>query len=285
MKGDEFNIILSNLKASDEETWLSIQSHIGVILSNWAKREKIELDWVASAEGIGSAGSVEKEVYSRFREGLLSGLLKADSYSDYKRAVFMFCLEILEDQYARFHQLLTTGNNAAWQRVYERLYIYTAKWLSERKIEGEVARDIYQDSMLTFFKKITSKELHFETSREYKSYYFRILELKTMEDRRQRIRHRQRWAESESIPLFGTMQEDGYEADDQYLRIEKIIGNSISGDEEFILRQYYFQGEKLSEIAKALHISDGNCRQKKLQVLRKIAVIYHQTEPIKHEPQ
>ena len=54
---------------------------MGIILNTWAKREKIELDWVASSEGIRDAGSVVQEVYSGFKKGLLSGILKAESYS------------------------------------------------------------------------------------------------------------------------------------------------------------------------------------------------------------
>ena len=78
--------------------------------------------------------------------------------------------------------------------------------------------------------------------------------------------------------LWRTIQDDPYEADDQYNLIERIMRNSLSEDEALILKQYYFHGDKLSEIAKALGISDGNCRQKKLQALRKIAAHYHQAE-------
>lgn len=284
MKAEEFNIILYRLRASDKEAWSSIQSHIGIVLSTWAKREKIELDWVASAEGIVSAGSVVMEVYSRFREGLLSGTLKAESYSEYKRAILMYCQEILEDQYIRFYALIRAGNDAAWQRVYERLYIYAAKWLAERKFEAEAARDMYQDSMLTLVNKVRSTELNFESSREFKSYYFRILEFKAMEGGRKRILQKQKWPEMESPHPLRSMQEDAFETDDRYFFIEKIMRNSISKNEAFILMRYYFYGEKLSEIAAALHISEGNCRQKKLQVLRKIAAVYHQIETTKHRP-
>lgn len=285
MKGDEFNILLDRLKASDEETWSGIRSHMEIILNSWAKREKIELDWVASGEGTGMGGSVVKEVFSRFRKELLSGLLEAGSYADYKMAVFRYAREILKDQYVRFYKLIREGNSEAWKKVYERLYIYAAKWLSERKIDAEASSDIYQDSILTLFKKVNTEDLKFETSREFKSYYFRILELKFMEGSRKRIWNKQKWPDTESAHLFRSLQEEAYEADDRYYLIEKIMHNSISSDEKFILKHYYFNGEKLSEIAAALHITDGNCRQKKLQALRKIATIYQQTEGIKKEPQ
>jgi RNA polymerase sigma factor (sigma-70 family) len=285
MKVDEFTILLDRLKASDEDAWLSVKSHIGIIICSWAKREKIELDWVASAEGTGSAGSVPMEVYNRFREELFSGMMKAESFSDYKEAVYLYTKEILEDQFPRFYNLIRTRDNTAWQRVYGRLYIIAARWLSDRNIKAEVARDIYQESVVTFFEKVTVKELRFETSRDFKSYYFRILELKTMEGSRKRMLHNQRWLEIESSHLFGSIPEDGYESDDKYFLIEKIMHNSISRDEKFILKHYYFHREKLSEIAKALSISDGSCRQKKLQALRKIAAIYQQTEFSKQRPQ
>jgi len=285
MKGDEFHILLDRLKASDAETWSGIRSHIEIILNSWAKREKIELDWVRSYEGIGNPGSVVEEVYSRFREGLLSGILKTNNYSEYKKAVFQFAGEILKDQYVRFNEIIREGNNKAWKKVHDRLYIYAAKWLSERKIEGETASDIYQDSILTLYHKVREEELHFETSREFKSYYFRILEFKFMEGSRKKISNRQKWPETEAGRLFRSLQEEAYETDDRYYIIKEIMSNSISREEEYILKQYYFHGEKLTEIASALQISDGNCRQKKLQALRKIAAIYHQTELKKQGPQ
>jgi RNA polymerase sigma factor (sigma-70 family) len=278
MKGGEFTYLLNRLKASDEEAWSSIQSHIEIILSSWARREKLELDWVASGEGMGNSGSVVRKVYSWFRSGLLSGKVMIENYTEYKRAIFSYCQELLEGGYGRFYKMLSSRNNTAWQRVYERLFMYAAKWLSERKIEGEAARIIYQDAMLTFFEKISSEELLFETSRECKSYFFKILEFKTMEHKRKGMLRSHRWKDMDAGPLLLPIQDDPFEADDQYKLIERIMRNSLSEDEALILKQYYFQGEKLSEIAKALRISDGNCRQKKLQALRKIAAHYHQAE-------
>ena len=285
MKGDEFKILLNRLKASDEDAWLSIKSHVGIIITSWAKREKFELDWVASTEGIGSAGNVLSEVYSRFRDELLSGNLETDNYTDYKAAIFIYTKEILEDQFARFYTLIMEGDHTAWRKVNERIYLYTAKWFSDRKIKAEAIRDIYQESMLTFFEKVTLRELSFETSREIKSYYFRILELKTMEGNRKKMIHTQRWSETDSGHLFRPMPEERFETDDKFFFIEKIMRDSISRDEAFILKQYYFHEEKLSDIAKALHISDGNCRQKKLQALRKIAAVYNQIEVTKLQKQ
>ena len=264
------------LKAFDEDAWMSIKSHIGIILSSWAKHEKIELDWVATVEGIRDNGSVREEVYSRFRDELLSGMQEADCYGDYKVAILMYAHEILEDQFVRFYNLIPEKNNGAWERVNERLYIYAAKWLSDRKVAAEIAREIYQESVLTFFEKVTVKKLHFDTSRDFKSYYFRILELKTIEFNRKSKLHSQRLSESELSQFFRPIEEESYEADDRYYFIEKIMNDSLSKDEKYILRHYYFHSEKLSDIAKTLKISDGNCRQKKLQALRKIAAVYHQ---------
>jgi RNA polymerase sigma factor (sigma-70 family) len=278
MEGGEFTLLLNRLKASDNEAWLSIQSHIKIILSSWARREKIELDWVASGEEIGNSGSLVQRVYNWFRSELSSGMLIVENYAEYKRAIFSYCQELLAEEYVIFYEMICAGNKIAWQRVYERLYIYAAKWLSEKKIEGEEARVVYQESMLTFFEKIRTRELRFESSREFKSYFFKVLEYKTMEHSRKRMLRSHRWKEMDADHLLRPIQEDPYEADDQYKIIERIMRNSLSEDEVFILRQHYFHGDKLSKIAEALRISDGNCRQKKLQALRKIAAHYHQAE-------
>jgi len=273
MKGDEFTTLLNKLRASDEESWLSIHSHMEIILRSWARKEKIELDWVVSGEVIGNTDSVVLEVYNRFRRDFMSGSLNITSYADYRKAVLSYCQEIMEDQYPRFHQLIAAGNDRAWQRVYERLYLYAAKWLSERLIEGEAGRVVYQESLLTLFEKVRSSELTFKTSREFKSYYFKILEFKSMEERRKMKLRSQRWTELDPDHMLRIIPKDPFEADDEFVRIEKIMRNSISKDEAFILKQYYFQRKKLSEIAKALSITNGNCRQKKLQALRKIATL------------
>ena len=89
---------------------------------------------------------------------------------------------------------------------------------------------------------------------------------------------RKRYPDTEWKHFIGEGPAEKNETDDRYFFIEKIMDKSISKDELYLLKHYYFHGEKLSDIAKALRISDGNCRQKKLQALRKIAAVYHQME-------
>lgn len=281
MERYDFKIVVNRLKALDEGTWLSIKSHIGIIISSWAKHEKIELDWVASTEGIGDSGSVLMEIYSRFREEILSGMLEADNYREYKDIILKYANVILRDQFARFYNLITVKNNSAWQKVNERLFIYAAKWLADRKITAETAREVYQESVLTFIEKTSVKKLDFDTSRDFKSYYFRILELKTIEYNRKKMQHNQRSSEMELSHLFKPFEEERSEADDRYYFIEKIMNDMISEDEKYILKHYYFHGEKLSDIANILHISDGNCRLKKHLALKKIADAYHKFETAK----
>lgn len=278
MNGSEFRILRDRLKANDEGAWLSIRDHIGSMISTWSRKEKIELEWIASLEGILDSRSAQKAVYLQFREELLSGMLEVDRFAEYKAAVFKYLHEILKDQFARFYSCLVAKNNTAWKRVNDRLYIYAAKWLSEKNIGVEASRDIFQESAITFFEKVTGSELIFETSRELKSYYFRILELKSMESSRRAALHRQRFSESEPGHLSRPVAEEGFEGDDKYFYIKKIMNNTISNEEYHILKSYYFHGDKLNNIAKSLKISDSNCRQKKLQALRKIAAIYQEIE-------
>ena len=213
-------------------------------------------------------------------------MLEVKSFADYKEAVLRHVQEILADQFARFYSYLVDKNNNAWKRVNERVYMYAAKWLSEKKIDPETAGDIYQESAMTFFEKVTGSQLFFDTSRELKSYYFRILELKTMESNRRAVVHGQRISESDLGHLYRPIAEEGFEGDDKYFYIERIMSNTISKEELHILKHYYFNGDKLTTIAKSLHISDGNCRQKKLQALKKIEKVYRETASMKqnHRP-
>ena len=204
---------------------------------------------------------------------MLSGKLRIDKYQEYKEVILKYTNEIVTGQFKGFYNLITVNDSVAWRRVNERLFIYAAKWLSDKKIVADIAREIFQESMLTFLEKIAAKKLCFETSRDLKSYYFRILELKTFEYYRKKMQHNKRSTEMELDHLLTPFEEERSEADDRYYYIEKAMHDSISKDERYILKHYYFHEEKLSNIAKALHISDGNCRLKKYHALRRIADI------------
>ena len=211
---------------------------------------------------------------------MLSGKLKVDKYHEYREVILYYTNEIVTGQFKFFYNLITVKESIAWKRVDERLFIYAAKWLSDKKIVADIAREIFQESMLTFVEKIATKKLCFETSRDLKSYYFRILELKTFEYYRKKMQHNQRSAEMEPDHLLTTFEKERFEADDRYYYIEKIMRDSISKDERYILKHYYFHGEKLSEIARVLHITDGNCRLKKHHALRRIADMCEESQSV-----
>ncbi len=276
MEPDDFNRIINELKGIDEKAWLSIRTHIGILISRWARKEKIESDWIAASDGIRNAGHLADEVYARFRDELLSGKLETNQYPEYKEVILGYTREIIREQFEMFYKLIRANDSQAWRKVHERIFIYAAKWLSDRGIIADNAIDIFQESMLTFVEKVATKELDFETSRDFKSYYFRILELKTLEHNRKRTQHIQRSTELKLNHLLKPREEANSQADDRYYYIEKIMNDSIPEDAKYILKNYYFHGEKLSDIAKDLHISDGNCRLKKHHALKKIADMYHQ---------
>lgn len=287
MEAEDFNGILIELKGIDEKAWLSIRTHIGILISRWAKKEKIESDWMATKDGMGNAGHVASEVYARFREELLSGKLEIDHYTEYKEVILRYTREIIRGQFEMFYKLIKAKDSQAWRKVHDRIYIYAAKWLSNRGIIAGTALDIFQESMLTFVEKVARKKLDFETSRDFKSYYFRILELKTFEHNRKRTQQLQSSRELKLNHLLKPGEDADWQADDRYHYIERIMNDSIPEDAKYILKNYYFHGEKLSDIAKDLHISDGNCRLKKHHALKKIADVYHdlklaeQNSPIK----
>ncbi|MGP8323617.1 MAG: sigma-70 family RNA polymerase sigma factor [Methanosarcinaceae archaeon] len=280
MEPDDFNTVINELAGLNEKRWLGIRSHMGIIISGWARSERIETGWIASEEGIEDIDYIIGRVYSRFRHEVLSGNLKVDKYHEYKEVILKYTNEIITDQFKRFYNMIAVKESIAWRRVNERLFIYTAKWLSDKRIVADIAREIFQESMLTFVEKIAAKELCFETSRDFKSYYFRILELKTFEYNRKKMQHNKRSTELVSDHLLTPFEEGKFEADDRYYSIEKVMQDSISNDERYILKHYYFHGEKLSDIAKVLRISDGNCRLKKHHALRRVADLCHKIEAV-----
>lgn len=276
MEPDDFHSLINELKGGRKKAWLSIRTHIGILISRWARKEKMESDWMAASNGMRNAGHLRDEVYARFRDELLSGKIETDQYHEYKEAILRYARKIIREQFEMFYKMIKANDSQAWSIVHERMYIYAAKWLSDRGIKADSAIDIYQESMLTLVEKVATKDLDFETSRDFKSYFFRILELKTLEHNRKRTKHMQRSAELKLNHLLNPLKETNAQADDRYYYIEKIMNDAIPEDAKYILKNYYFHGEKLSDIAKDLHISDGNCRLKKHHALKKIADMYQQ---------
>ncbi|MCP4311137.1 MAG: sigma-70 family RNA polymerase sigma factor [Bacteroidetes bacterium] len=283
MNGDEFKLVHDRLLANDEEAWSDIKSHMGIMISSLARKEKIELAWIASDNRVLEGRNVQFEVCSRFRAELISGRIAVDCFADYKEVVGTYSREVLAEWFANFYQDLKNNNGLAWKKVNERLHIYAAKWLSERSVNSGFAKDIFQESVITLCEKVLGNNLKFETSRELKSYYFRILELKVMEYYRKVQGHRQKYSDSDLDHLDMPFLEEGFELDDKYFYIEKIMINTISKEEYHILKRYYFHGDKLKSIARSLKISDLNCRQKKHQALRKIASVYEKIEAQKKD--
>lgn len=274
----DFNSLIIELRDDDDKGLQTIRSHIAIILSRWAKHERIELDWIASEDGIGDPESIFDKVYLRFRNEIVSGNLEINNYQAYKEAILRYGNEVLGKHFEGFYHLISGNEPTAWKKVNERLLIYAAKWLADRNIMSENAKEIFQESMLTLIEKIAKKNLRFDTSRELKSYFFRIIELKTFEYQRKENQYSMRSAEMDLNALSQAFETDSFEEDDRYNLINKIMRNSILDYERYILKHYYFYGEKLSEIARALQISAGNCRQKKFQALKKIAEAYQKFE-------
>lgn len=280
MKGKDFKVLTERLKNGDQDAWLMIEAHMGILISRMARREKIESAWIATDSGIQSIHEVQDEIVAAFKVQLLACPLEVKTYERYKSFVLEYTDKILKERFKVFYRLIVSKDHKAWQIVNERLYIYAAKWLSDMGLMGEEAQDIYQNSVITFYEKLIKGGGDFETSREFKSYYFRFLELKTMESKRKQILFNQRHSKIELKHLFRPVTESVSEMDDMYFYIEKIMREAISKEEVSILKSYYFHGDKLKDIARQLEISEVSCRQKKFQALRKIAKIYKELEAV-----
>ncbi len=259
---DHFKIFITDL-AKGEESARAIE-HIGIIVRNWCRKNKLELKWIVSGNRILENDELYYKMYLKALATIRKGGIK--TYSDYKRLVLTLAEEMLTKGFEEFNTLLINKNNLSWKLAEEQLKVYALKWYKTRNISTDLdIHDLHWSAMHVLFEKLFQKKLSFRNSYELKSYYFRILENKMKEQFR---KNKKEQLMSHKIPELSYETQDS--GKDERLEVVKQEIKKLADNEQFIIREYFFCERKLTDIAKKLNISPENCRVIKHRAMKRL---------------
>ena len=261
-----FEIFFSKLKEDDIESWAYAYEHVELIVRNWGRKNKFEMEWIADEKGIYSTGMLFGTICTLFHEKLTNRYHDSINFSAYKSMFILIAEEQFYEKFNNFYHLLEQSNDRAWKRVNERLRIYAIKWFSNRNYQRESdIPDIYNESLKTMLEKISGKKLFFKNSSMLKSYFFSILENKTKEYKRKN----NFTMDIVDNVLEGASVMEANEYDDTYFSLRNEL-NKLADTEQYILKEFYMYDKNLLHIAKELHISYENCRVIKHRAIKKL---------------
>jgi len=262
-----FERFFSKLKEDDIESWAFAYEHVELIVRNWCRKNKLEIEWIADEKDIYSAGKLLGTVCTLLHEKLTTKKYNDSiNFPAYKRMLILIAEEQFHEKFNNFYHLLEISNDRAWKCVDERLGIYAIKWFSNRNYQRESdIPDIYNESLKIMLEKISGNKLFFKNSSMLKSYFFSILDNKTKEYQRKNIIT----MDIVDDVLEGASVMETNEYDDTYFSLKNEL-NKLADTEQYILKEFYMCDKSLLHIAKELHISYENCRVIKHRAIKKL---------------
>lgn len=261
-----FEIFISKLKEDDIESWAFAYEHVELIVRNWCRKNKLELEWIGDINGVNNEGELFRSICNGLRQTVINENENISGFADYKKKTLIITARLLKEKFSDFYSLLKTGNDRAWKRFDERLRIYAIKWFSNRNYQRESdIPDIYNESLKTMLEKISGNKLFFKNSSMLKSYFFSILENKTKEYKRKN----NFTMDIIDDVLEGASVMETNEYDDTYFSLKNEL-NKLADTEQYILKEFYMYDKNLLHIAKELHISYENCRVIKHRAIKKL---------------
>ncbi len=259
---DNFKTFIAAL-AKGEANTRAIE-FIGIIVRNWCRKNKLEIQWIAFENMVWNDVEFYKNIHSAIMKIIRRENIK--TYSNYKALILNTAEEMLKKGFENFNTLLIEKNNLAWKCVEEQLKVYAFKWHSSRNYgKDSDCHDLHWSAIHILFEKLSFKKLYFRSSFELKSYYFRILENKMKEHLREKKKENRM---SREIPELFYDTDDSKE-DDLICFVKKEI-NKLAENEKYIIQEYFIYEKKLTEIAEELNISAENCRVIKHRALKKL---------------
>ncbi|MBN1790393.1 MAG: sigma-70 family RNA polymerase sigma factor [Bacteroidales bacterium] len=260
----------SKFHSLSEDTIISVQTgmleHIGIVSRHWCRKNKLEIRWVVFNLIPGNDGMIYESILEQMPFPLRQNGIPTGAYQEYKNFVVTCLTEMLDKGFAEFNQWLIQCDNRAWSMVSETLKKYSIIWASTRNPQLiNDMNELHFATLNTLFEKTSTLKLAFDNSAGLKSYYFRILENKTKEFHRQKIKH-----SNVVYDIPGDIVEDHtFQPNDLSDIVHKKI-RSLEEKERYILFAYFMYGKKLNEIAAELNISPEHCRVIKYRALKQL---------------
>ena len=264
----DFKNFISRLDSGNQEAWDIMRFEMEQIIEHRCKEGLIEMLWVSDGTGIPkNKTQFFDEIFRLVREKLFDSLQRYENFRELKEFILALSTAYIQDGFRNFMLLLPQNNDRAWWRLDKDLKTKMVYWLiSAKKSNLAVAEQVYYDALVVFTQTVHKKKLDFPTSKNLKSYFFRIAELKMMEmDRENRKQEKiSNFEVNRDLSLFDELYDEELD-----LKIENLM-QRLDTQEREILFSNYFHNENLKAIALRIGITEENCRVIKFRALKKM---------------
>jgi RNA polymerase sigma factor (sigma-70 family) len=176
-----------------------------------------------------------------------------------------------------FVQKLKSKDDRAWESlrfVLKRLVVY---WLVQKGMTKYEAQWLYDESLTTFFQHIHKCE--FADFKKLKSYFLAIVDRKYKEANRKK--HNPRFVSIDDSPMvrcpIQVWNEEIAESVEKKLLVETLLTH-LKKNEQIILFKYFYEAQRLNEIAKEIGTTEENCRILKYRALKKLELLIEKLE-------
>ncbi len=258
------------LKAFESNNHFSTENVVYIInriVKTWCLKNKMEITWTVSYIKEQNSNGMVQTIWKDLSDEGIPG----KPFTLFKSRIIELAGQLIKEEFSLFIELLKSDNARAWNELVAIFKIRCALWMAERVTDQEYISHIFNDAIMVFHNDLSSgKKLHFADSYALKSYLFRILENKIKEYRRAKKKIRLELYESENIETYFYLDENEDSVNNDQLNLIEHIIERLDGEEQEILRKYYFSGQKLKDIAKVLNITEENVRIKKHRAVKRI---------------
>jgi len=265
----KFNGLIIRVKKGDTEAILSLKRNIETVVLQYLSKNNLEINWLASKGGLFSASNFFEQLYTNLLSEITNESSSIESFIKYKKFITEKSIDESRPLFQEFYTLLKNNNHNCWQIFDKLLKIRVKCWLIKKGIKDELLIDsLYQDAQTIFIKKMAKKELSFDDSRLLKSYIFKIINLKLFEHNRKN--NTAQLHDNQETGLINMCASDQYLSKMDKHEINNKLLSNLDDREKIILKEVFFNGEKLKNIALKLNITEVNCRLIKHRALVKL---------------
>ncbi|MBK7712390.1 MAG: sigma-70 family RNA polymerase sigma factor [Bacteroidales bacterium] len=277
MSGD-FRDFISLLDSGNQEAWDIMRFNMEQMIEHRCKEDLIEILWISDGTGIPkNKTQLFDEVFRLFREKFNDSLPQFENFKALKKYILDLCSSYINDGFRNFMLLLSRNDSRAWFRLDKDLKTKMVYWLvSVKKSNLTDAEQVYYDALITFTQVVQQKKLDFSSSKNLKSYIFRITELKMLEMNREN-RRQEKFSNSETGENLSLVEELYDEELD--LKIEELMKRLDTLEREILFNNFY-HNKSLKTIASRLGITEENCRVIKFRALKKMKAMVKDVTPI-----
>jgi RNA polymerase sigma factor (sigma-70 family) len=267
----DFKDFIRLLDSGNQESWDIMRFEVEQVIEHHCKEGLIEMLWVSDGTRIPkNKTQFFDEILSLIREKFPESLPQFENFKKLKDFVLILSTLYINNGFKKFMLLLLQNDDRAWWRLDKDLKSKMIYWLvSEKRSNLLEAEQVYYAALEIFTQSIHQKKPDFPTSKNLKSYIFRIAGLKMLEMNREK--HRQEKISDFDIHKDIFLVEELYD-EELDLKIESLL-QRLEKQEREILFSNYFHNENLKVIAEKLGITEENCRVIKFRALKKMRVM------------